>query len=185
MTRAVGSMWMAYAFTLLALAGLPSALHPGGEGLVAWIAQTFLQLVLLSVIMVGQDVQSQSTEARDLETHDAVMAELAILKEEQKELKELAGALGNGRLPMDEASRLMEPTAWMDDDNEHFWWLHDCDSEHGHWARSAGFKPETMLPLGGSGWTVVSKDPLTISPSILCPACGTHGFIRAGKWVPA
>ncbi len=83
---------MAYAFTLLALAGLPSALHPGGEGLVAWIAQTFLQLVLLSVIMVGQDVQSQSTEARDLETHDAVMAELAILKEEQKELKELAGA---------------------------------------------------------------------------------------------
>ncbi len=92
LTRAVGSMWMAYAFTLLALAGLPSALHPGGEGLVAWIAQTFLQLVLLSVIMVGQDVQSQSTEARDLETHDAVMAELAILKEEQKELKELAGA---------------------------------------------------------------------------------------------
>ncbi len=80
-TKAVGSMWAAYLFTLLALAGLPSALHPGGEGVVAWIAQTFLQLVLLSVIMVGQDVQGQSTEARDRETHDAVMTELAELKE--------------------------------------------------------------------------------------------------------
>jgi hypothetical protein len=79
-TRAVGSMWMAYLFTLIALLGLPAALRPQGEGLVAWIAQTFLQLVLLSVIMVGQDVQGKATEARDIETHDAVLAELAELK---------------------------------------------------------------------------------------------------------
>ena len=25
----------------------------------------------------------------------------------------------------------------------------------------------------------------TVSPSILCPDCGTHGFIRAGRWVDA
>jgi hypothetical protein len=68
-------------FTLIALLGLPSALHPNGEGLVAWMAQTFLQLVLLSVIMVGQDVQSKSAEARDIETHDTVMAEMAEIKE--------------------------------------------------------------------------------------------------------
>jgi len=64
LTRIVGSMFCAYAFALLALAGLPSALHPGGEGIVAWIAQTFLQLVLLSVIMVGQSVQSAASDAR-------------------------------------------------------------------------------------------------------------------------
>lgn len=61
-------MWCAYAFCLLALAGLPAALHPGGEGLVAWIAQTFLQLVLLSVIMVGQSVQSEASDQRAAQT---------------------------------------------------------------------------------------------------------------------
>ena len=35
------------------------------------------------------------------------------------------------------------------------------------------------------GHTIVNRDPLTISPSILCPDCGTHGFIREGRWVPA
>ena len=58
LTNIVGSMWCAYAFGVLALLGLRPALRPGGEGLIAWIAQTFLQLVLLSVIMVGQNVQS-------------------------------------------------------------------------------------------------------------------------------
>jgi hypothetical protein len=63
-TNLVGTMWCAYLFTLLALLGLPAALKPGGEGIVAWIAQTFLQLVLLSVIMVGQNVQSLAADAR-------------------------------------------------------------------------------------------------------------------------
>lgn len=63
-TRLVGTMWCAYLFTALALIGLGPALKPGGEGLVAWIAQTFLQLVLLSVIMVGQNVQSLTADAR-------------------------------------------------------------------------------------------------------------------------
>lgn len=34
-------------------------------------------------------------------------------------------------------------------------------------------------------WTVESWEPLTLSPSLLCRACGDHGFIRGGKWVPA
>lgn len=33
-------------------------------------------------------------------------------------------------------------------------------------------------------WTVENWDPLTIHPSLQC-ACGVHGFIRDGKWVPA
>ena len=74
-TAFVGSMKCAYLFTLLALVSLPAILTEafhlnffphwlisvGLIALVAWVAQTFLQLVLLSVIMVGQDVQAQAT----------------------------------------------------------------------------------------------------------------------------
>jgi hypothetical protein len=70
LTNIVGSMWCAYAFAILALAGLRPALQPGGEGIIAWIAQTFLQLVLLSVIMVGQNVQSEASDARSEHTYD-------------------------------------------------------------------------------------------------------------------
>ncbi len=67
-TRLVGTMWCAYLFAIIALLGLGPALKPGGEGLIAWIAQTFLQLVLLSVIMVGQTVQSLAADARATNT---------------------------------------------------------------------------------------------------------------------
>jgi hypothetical protein len=33
-------------------------------------------------------------------------------------------------------------------------------------------------------WGVISRDPLTLQPSIKCRACGHHGFIRDGRWVP-
>jgi hypothetical protein len=69
LTNIVGSMWCAYAFAVIALFGLRPALQPGGEGIVAWIAQTFLQLVLLSVIMVGQNVQSLSSDVRSQDTY--------------------------------------------------------------------------------------------------------------------
>lgn len=61
-TNAVGTMWCAYAFAVLALTGLPGALRPGGMGLVPWFAQTFLQLVLLSILAVGQQVQNDTAE---------------------------------------------------------------------------------------------------------------------------
>lgn len=32
-------------------------------------------------------------------------------------------------------------------------------------------------------WEVISRDPLTLSPSLLCN-CGNHGFIRNGRWEP-
>jgi hypothetical protein len=70
LTNVVGSMWCAYAFAILAFVGLPAALKPGGEGIISWIAQTFLQLVLLSVIMVGQNVQSEAGDARSQHTYD-------------------------------------------------------------------------------------------------------------------
>jgi len=70
LTNIVGSMWCAYVFAGIALIGLPPALRPGGEGIIAWIAQTFLQLVLLSVIMVGQNVQSVASDIRSQHTYD-------------------------------------------------------------------------------------------------------------------
>jgi hypothetical protein len=70
LTNIVGSMWCAYVFAVIAFFGLPAALKPGGEGIISWIAQTFLQLVLLSVIMVGQNVLSESGDIRSKHTYD-------------------------------------------------------------------------------------------------------------------
>jgi hypothetical protein len=64
-TRSVGTMWAAYAFTALALISLPAAIASRSAIIiVAWIAQTFLQLVLLPIIIVGQNVISASQDAR-------------------------------------------------------------------------------------------------------------------------
>ena len=78
-TQIVGSMWCAYCFCLLALCSLPAVLSGFAVfhgtfpkwmvsasviALVAWVAQTFLQLVLLSVILVGQGVQGAASDAR-------------------------------------------------------------------------------------------------------------------------
>ena len=64
-TRTVGTMACAYVFALIALISLPAAINSGQVIIiVAWVAQTFLQLVLLSIIMVGQTVQSAASDAR-------------------------------------------------------------------------------------------------------------------------
>jgi hypothetical protein len=64
-TGVVGTMWCAYAFAVLALVALPSALKSGDPlQLVQWISQTFIQLVLLSVIMVGQNIASRASDKR-------------------------------------------------------------------------------------------------------------------------
>ena len=64
-TRSVGTMACAYLFGVIALISLPAAVSSGQVIIiVAWIAQTFLQLVLLSIIMVGQRVQSIASDAR-------------------------------------------------------------------------------------------------------------------------
>jgi hypothetical protein len=79
-TDAVGTMWAAYVFLLLTLISLPAALSSGNPlVIVAWIAQTFLQLVLLPIIMVGQSVTQGRTEAVIQDTHDHVAELLAEL----------------------------------------------------------------------------------------------------------
>jgi len=71
-TAVVGSMWCAYAFALFDLISLPTAIRTGPAAVVTWVAQTFLQLVLLSIIMVGQNVQAAAADQRAEATfHDA------------------------------------------------------------------------------------------------------------------
>lgn len=94
-------MWCAYIFAALALISLPAAIKTGDVVIiVAWIAQTFLQLVLLSIIMVGQKVSSESVEKMIKETHAASLGEFELAKEarslanqELAELKEIASEI--------------------------------------------------------------------------------------------
>jgi hypothetical protein len=63
-TTIVGTMWCAYAFAMLALVALPSALKLGPLAIVQWVSQTFIQLVLLSIIMVGQNLLAKASDRR-------------------------------------------------------------------------------------------------------------------------
>ncbi len=83
-TKSVGTMWAAYAFVALSLISLPAALASGNElVIVAWVAQTFLQLVLLPIIIVGQNIQAASADARAIATYEDATA----LLEEAKQLQ--------------------------------------------------------------------------------------------------
>lgn len=64
LTTVVGTMWCAYAFGLLAVLVLPEAIGGGLLTLVQWISQTFIQLVMLSVIMVGQNIIGRAADKR-------------------------------------------------------------------------------------------------------------------------
>ena len=65
-TRSVGTMWAAYIFTLIAIGGAVAVVTNNAllTALSVLISQTFLQLVLLPIIIVGQNVISASQDAR-------------------------------------------------------------------------------------------------------------------------
>ncbi len=100
------------------------------------------------------------------------------------------------RVLPDWAADSQEHVIWLDDDNA-FTWTHTKveDEPTGglHWHRIRKDIPDGLsatpgwcvggIFFGGGGWTLERKEPLTISPSLLCRACGSHGFIRDGKWV--
>ena len=89
-TKRVGTIGCAIAFCILALISLPNAIASHDPLIIiSWLAQTFLQLVLLPIIMVGQDLQSrhseilaESTYENDIEMHKDV----DIIKEKLEEL---------------------------------------------------------------------------------------------------
>jgi hypothetical protein len=105
-TTIVGSMWCAYAFALLTLISLPAAIRSGDPLIiVAWIAQTFLQLVLLPIIIVGQNVQAAATDARALADHKTLTAihtltsEVHTINEQQSVILDLLAQRTEDRQP--------------------------------------------------------------------------------------
>jgi hypothetical protein len=85
-TLVVGTMWAAYAFTILALFALPSAIKQGTYFVVVWLSSSFLQLVLLPIIIVGQNIQAAAADKRSEDTYKHAEAVLREAEEIQKHL---------------------------------------------------------------------------------------------------
>ena len=102
-TNGVGTMWCAYAFAALALVSLPEALNShSAVVLVSWISQTFLQLVLLSVIIVGQNVLAAAADKRSEATFndaDAVLHEAVKIQDHLLAQDEVLQRLMNDAAP--------------------------------------------------------------------------------------
>ena len=98
-TRAVGTMWAAYLFVLISFVSFPQAIHAFMTGDtfvgISWLSQSFLQLVLLPIIIVGQNVISASQDARaeadhiTLTTLHAInVRQLKMLEQQEEMLKQ-------------------------------------------------------------------------------------------------
>ena len=85
-TLVVGTMWAAYAFTILALFALPSAIKQGTYFIIVWLSSSFLQLVLLPIIIVGQNIQAAAADKRAEDTYKDAEAVLKEAEEIQKHL---------------------------------------------------------------------------------------------------
>lgn len=86
-TKRIGTMWAAYAFFALTLVSLPAVLIKGDSvGIISWVAQTFLQLVLLPIIIVGQNIQASAAEKRAVMTYEDAEAVLEEAIKIQKHL---------------------------------------------------------------------------------------------------
>jgi hypothetical protein len=78
-TLLVGTMLCGYVFAIIAFVSLPSAISSHNLTIiVAWISSNFLQLILLPIIIVGQNIQAKAADARSEATYkdaDAVLHE--------------------------------------------------------------------------------------------------------------
>lgn len=100
-TRGVGTMWCAFAFMAIALVSLPSAIKSGDPVImVQWLSSVLLQLVLLSIILVGQNVSAAAADKRALDTYtdaEAILHEVVALHnhlvEQDKVLLDTVGLL--------------------------------------------------------------------------------------------
>jgi hypothetical protein len=88
LTALVGTMVCAYVFGAIALISLPSAIASHNPTiLIAWVSSNFLQLVLLPVIIVGQNLQARAADKRSLQTYRDAEAVLHEALEIQKHLE--------------------------------------------------------------------------------------------------
>ena len=107
-TNVVGTMWCAYAFACLALISFPAALQAGTATLVAWFAQTFLQLVLLSIIMVGQKVAAEKSDKQLEQTYYDAEALLQISDDMHKLVKQNVELTGQMNVLLGQNTELTE-----------------------------------------------------------------------------
>jgi hypothetical protein len=84
-TLLVGTMLAGYIFAIIALLSLPSAISSHNLTIIiAWVSSNFLQLVLLPVIIVGQNIQAKAADKRSEATYndaDAVLHEAVKIQE--------------------------------------------------------------------------------------------------------
>jgi len=103
-TKSVGTMYCAYLFTVIAFVALPSAIQQGSATvLINWISSNFLQLVLLPIIIVGQNLISATQDARAEADHETLTAlhkmnvqQLQILEGQEKILELLKSRAAGG-----------------------------------------------------------------------------------------
>ena len=94
-TNFVGSMTCAYIFCGIALYGLTGVNFSKPFEIVQWVSQTFLQLVLLSVIMIGTNLLGANSEKRAEEDHEKILEEFQEIKEMHKEMRSLLTIMKN------------------------------------------------------------------------------------------
>lgn len=101
-TKIVGTMWCAYAFAIFDLISLPEAIKAGTAAVISWVAQTFLQLVLLSIIMVGQNLQAGAADKRAEQTYkdaEAVLSEALKIQDHLAAQDEVLTRLAKNEAP--------------------------------------------------------------------------------------
>lgn len=65
LTRAVGTMWCFWVFNGIAVVSLPTAIRTGNPTvLINWVSSNWMQLILLPAVMVGQNLQAVTGDAR-------------------------------------------------------------------------------------------------------------------------
>ena len=95
-TKGIGTMWAAGLFMAITLISLPAAIGSGNVmTIVTWVAQTFLQLVLLPIILVAQNIQAAASDRRAIATYEDAGAILEEAKQLQTHLTDQDKALSH------------------------------------------------------------------------------------------
>ena len=94
-TTLVGTMVAGYVFAIIALISLPSAITSHNlTVIIAWVSSNFLQLVLLPIIIVGQNLQAKATDTRAIQTYEDAEAVLHEAVQIQQHLAAQDAVLG-------------------------------------------------------------------------------------------
>lgn len=77
----------------------------------------------------------------------------------------------------------LSPITWTEDERPSAWRVFHPDCRDP--TQECESCPWVARRAPNELWTLVSWEPLTVAPSVLCMRCGDHGSIQNGQWVPA